>query len=112
MLLKLEGFQYVTSLDLDIRYYHIQLNKNASNVCTIITLWGKYRYKCLAMKVAKPPDIFQQKTNYLFHIFEFIRAYIYDLSILPKGDWKYHMQNMEIILNKLKEKGLKYNIEN
>ena len=40
MLFKLEGFQYSTSLDLNTLYYHIQLNENASNLCTIIILWG------------------------------------------------------------------------
>ena len=40
MLLKLEGFQYATSLDLNMGYYHIRLIKNASNLCTIILPWG------------------------------------------------------------------------
>ena len=42
MLLKLEGFQYTTSLDLNIGYYHIQLSENSSNLCVIILPWGKY----------------------------------------------------------------------
>ena len=36
LLLKLEGFQYDTSLDLKMRYYHIQLRKNTSKLYTII----------------------------------------------------------------------------
>ena len=36
MLLKLEGFQYSTSFDLDMGCYHIQLSKYASNLFTII----------------------------------------------------------------------------
>ena len=55
MLLKLEGFQYTTSLDLNMGYYHIRLRKNSSNLCMIITLWEKYRYKGLPMGVAKSP---------------------------------------------------------
>ena len=39
MLLKLEGFQYPMSLDFNMGYYHIRLNKNVSNLCTIIILW-------------------------------------------------------------------------
>ena len=38
MLFKLEGFKYDTSLDLNMVYYHIQLSKNASKLCTIILL--------------------------------------------------------------------------
>ena len=40
--------------------------------------------------------------NYLFHGFEFIRVYIDDLLVLTKGDWIYHVHNMELTLNKLK----------
>ena len=32
MLLKLEGFQYATSLGLNMGYYNIQLSENASNL--------------------------------------------------------------------------------
>ena len=71
----------------------------------------KYIYKNLPTGVANFQDIFQQKTNDLFHGFEFIRAYIYDLLILTKGDQKDHVQKLELKLRKLKGKGPKYNIE-
>ena len=61
MLLKLEGFKYATSLDLNMGYYYIRLSKNSSNLCTIVLPWGKYHYKRLLMGVANSPDIFQQK---------------------------------------------------
>ena len=77
----------------------------------IILPWGKYRYKRLPMGVANSPEIFQQKMIDLFHRFEFIRAYIYNVLILNKGDWKDHIQNLELMLNKLKVKGLKFSIE-
>ena len=41
MLLILEGFQYATSLNINMRYYHIQLSDNAKKLCTIIIHWGK-----------------------------------------------------------------------
>ena len=69
MLLKLKGFKYATSLDLNIGYYHIQLRENASNSCTTILPWGKYRYKRVPMGVANLPENFLQKTNDLFHGF-------------------------------------------
>ena len=64
----------------------------------------------IPMRIANYPEIFQNKINGLFHIFEYIRAYIYDLLMLTKGGWKYHVHNLESTLNKLKEKGLKCNI--
>ena len=48
--------------------------------------------------------------NGLFHGLKFIRAYIYDLLILTKGDLIDHVQKLELTLNKMKEKGLKCNI--
>ena len=42
ILLKLDGFQYTMSLDLNMGYDHIQLTEDASNLCRIIIPWGKY----------------------------------------------------------------------
>ena len=106
MLLELEDFQYTKSLGLNVGYYHIRLSKNISNLCTIILPWGKYSYKRLTIVFANSPEIFQQKMNDLFHRFEFIRAYIDDIFILTKGDWTYHVQKLDLTLNKLKGKGL------
>ena len=111
MLLNFEGFQYATSLDLNMGYYHIRLIKEASNICTIILPWRKYKYKCLPMGVYNSPDIFQAKMNKRFHGFEFIRAYIDDLLIITKGDWSNHLEKLELTLQKLKDNGLKCNIK-
>ena len=35
MLLNLEGFQYGTSLDLNMGYYHLELNEHSKELCTI-----------------------------------------------------------------------------
>ena len=70
----------------------------------------KYYYKRLPMGVANSPEMFQQKMNDLFHGFEFIRAYIDDLFILTKGECTDHVQKLELTLNTLKEKGLKFNM--
>ena len=71
MSLKLEGFQYDTSLDLNKGDYHILLINSASNL-SIILMWGKYCYKRITMGVYKSPDIYQQKMDDLFCGFEFI----------------------------------------
>ena len=72
IILNLEGFQYATSLYLNMGYYHIRISKQASNLCTIILPWGKYRYKRLPMGVSNSPEIFQEKVNKMFRGFEFI----------------------------------------
>ena len=42
LLLKLEGFQHATSLNLNMGYYHIELMPVSKRLCTIIMPWGKY----------------------------------------------------------------------
>ena len=84
MLLKLKGFQYDMSLDLNMGYYNIQVSKNASILCKINILWVKYCYKHLPMVVSDYPEIFQQNMNDLFRGFKFIRIYIDELLILSK----------------------------
>ena len=38
MLLKLEGFTYATSLDLNMGYYHIELHPESKKLCTLLFL--------------------------------------------------------------------------
>ncbi len=61
VLQEIEGFSYATALDLNMGYYTIRLDPDASKICTIIFPWGKYSYKRLPMGIAGSPDIFQEK---------------------------------------------------
>ena len=47
----------------------------------------------------------------LFQGFKVIRVHIYEMCILSKRYWTYHVQKFELTLNKLKEGELTYNIE-
>ncbi len=44
ILQELQGFTYATALDLNMGYFSIRLDPDASKICTIIMLWGKYSY--------------------------------------------------------------------
>ena len=46
--------------------------------------WVKYGYECLIVGFRNSLDIFQQKMDYLFQGFGFIRAYTYNLLIVKK----------------------------
>ena len=65
LLLKLEGFKYASSLDLNMGYYHIELCPQSKRLCTIVLPWGKYEYQKLPMGLCNSPDIFQEKMNKL-----------------------------------------------
>jgi hypothetical protein len=109
MLQKLEGFQYATSLDLNMGYYHILLTPNASRLCTVVLPWGKYEYLRLPMGLCNSPDIFQEKMSELMQGLEFARAYIDDLLVVTQGDFTQHLDHLEQVLTRLAAAGLKIN---
>ena len=87
LLLKLKGFQYVTSLDLNIMgYYHIELSPESKELCTIVLPSGQHEYQCLPMGLCNSPDIFQEKMSTLLGDLEYVRTYIVDLICTSKSD--------------------------
>jgi hypothetical protein len=95
VLQELEGFTFATALDLNMGYYTIRLDPDASRICTIIFPWGKYSYKRLPMGVAGSPDIFQSKMSELMATLEFVRTYLDDLLCITKGDLKDHLSRLK-----------------
>ena len=109
MLLKLEGFQFATSLDLNMGYYHIVLSGKSRELCTIVFPFGKYEYQRLPMGLCNSPDIFQERMSELFADIENVRAYIDDLLCLTCSTWEDHLCKLDIIFQRLQSAGLKVN---
>ena len=87
MLLNLEGFQYATSLDLNMGYYHIELSPRSKELCTLVFPFGKYEMQRLPMGLCNSPDIFQEKMSELMQDLDFVRTYIDNLLVLTKGSF-------------------------
>ncbi len=68
----LEGLSFATALNLNMDYYNIRLDPDASKICTIIFPWEKYSYKQLPMGIAGSPDIFQSKMSELIESLEYV----------------------------------------
>src|SRR5687767_4645404 len=109
MLHKLECFMFAPSLDLNMGYYHLLLNPNASKLCTVVLPWGKYEYLRLPMGLCNSPDIFQEKMSELMAGLGFAKAYLDDLLIISKEDFNEHLEQLEATLTRLSEAGLKIN---
>ena len=109
MLLKLQGFRFATSLDLNMGYYHIELNPDSKRLCTIVLPFGKFEYQRLPMGLCNSPDIFQEKMSELFAGLDFVRAYIDDLLITSNSTWQDHLEKLDLVFFKLREAGLKVN---
>jgi hypothetical protein len=109
VLQEIGGFSYATALDLNMGYYTIRLNPDASKICTIIFPWGKYSYKRLPIGIAGSPDIFQGKMLELMESLEFVRAHLDNLLCISKLSLEDHLEKLEVVLGQLCNKGLKVN---
>jgi hypothetical protein len=109
LLQKLEGFYLAISLNLNMGYYHIELTLEASKLCIVLLLWGKYEYLRLLMGLCNSPDIFQEKMSELMIGLEFARAYINDLLVVSKRNFETHVLHLKQVLTKLPQAGLKIN---
>jgi hypothetical protein len=103
ILLKLEGFKYATSLDLNMGYYHIKLVQQSRKLCTIVFPWGKYKYDSLPMGLNNSLDVFQEKISTLMSGLEYVRAYIDDLLIITQSSWQDHLTKIEEVGTKTTE---------
>jgi hypothetical protein len=109
ILQEIEGFSYATTLDLNMGYYTIRLDPDASKICTIIFPWRKYSYKRLPIDIAGSPDIFQGKMSELMESLEFVRAYLDNHLCISKLSPEDHLENLEEVLRQLCNAGLKVN---
>ncbi len=109
MLQEIEGFSFATALDLNLGYYTIRLDPDASKICIIIFLWGKYSYKQLPMGIAGSPDIFQGKMSELMESLEYERAYLDHLLCISKFVLEDHLEILEEVLRQLRNTGIKVN---
>jgi hypothetical protein len=109
VLQELEGFTFAMALDLNMGYYTIRLDPDASRICTIIFSWGKYSYKRLLMGIAGSPDIFQSKMPELLEDLEYLRAYLDDLLCISRSSLEDHLKKLEEVLRRLCDASLKFN---
>jgi hypothetical protein len=111
VLQELEGFTFATALDLNMGYYTIRLDPDASRICTIIFPWGKYSYKRLPMGISGSPDIFQSKMLELMEDLEYVQAYLDDLLCISRSSLDDNLKKLEEVLRRLLNAGVKVNME-
>ncbi len=111
VLQELERFTFAIALGLNMGYYTIRLDPDASRICTIIFPWGKYSYKRLPMGIADSPDTFQSNMSELIESLEYVQAYLDDLLCISRSSLEDHLEKLEEILRPLCNAGLKVNAE-
>ena len=95
-----------------MEYYHIKLCPLSRKLYTIVFPWGKYEYQKLPMGLCCSPDTFQENVNKLFNGLEYVRTHIDDLLIMSNKSFEDHINKLDKVINKSKQKSFKLNAEN
>jgi len=101
-------YQYLTKIDLSLCYYTYELDDESSDLCTIATPFGLYKYKRLAMGISQAPDVAQQIIEEVLDGIEDTEKYIDDIATFGQ-DWSSHLKTIDTILSRLLENGYTVN---
>ena len=106
---RIGGMKYVTAVDQILAYYTIQMKEEVWKYLTIILPWGKYQYKKMPMGLSISADVFQNQMTKLFEGLDFVLVYIDDVLIVTKGDFKDHLEKVDVVLTRMKKSGCNWN---
>ena len=80
-------------------YYNIDISPERSNIITIITAFGEFRYNRVPPGLYASGDIFQSKVDDIFGNIEGVNIYINDILVLDKGSFFQRMNQKRIIFS-------------
>ena len=103
------GMTYVTALDQIMSYYAMNVSKKMWKYLTIILPFGKYQYMKMLMGLKISSDVVQREMSKPFQDCNYVLVYIDDLSMVTKGTYSDNITRLEIVLSKLRTKGIQLN---
>ena len=94
----MEGFQFATTLDLNMGYYKIRLDAKSKDITNIVTEFCKFQYNVLPMGMLMSGEILQEKFNKFLVCIKLIKAQINDILVLNKGIFAGHVEELRFFL--------------
>jgi len=107
VIMRRDGYRYFTKLDLTMQYYALELDDEGKDLCTIVTPFGKYRYRRLPMGLKISPDVAQSIMEEILGDLD-VEVYIDDIAVFSK-DYDEHMDKVNEVLKRLEATGFKIN---
>ena len=107
---KLTGSTLFSKLDASSGFYQIPLDKNSCELTTFITPMGRYCFKRVPFGITSASEIFQKKMKEMLRDLQGVEVIIDDILIHGKTREE-HDENLENVLRRISESGLKLNYE-
>ena len=103
---RLSGGNSFTKLDLRDAYCQLELDEQSKELVVINTHKGLFRYTRLPFGVASAPAIFQREMDKILQGLQGAHCYLDDLLVTGKDESE-HLQNLDKVLTRLQEAGMK-----
>ena len=110
LLEKLQGGQFYSKIDHADVYLQLELDEEAKKLCVINTPFGLYQYHRMSFGVASSPAQFQRLMDTMISGLPGVAAYLDDLIITGSVETE-HWENLERLIQKLSEYGLRVKLD-
>ena len=84
------------------------MDEESQELCTIITPFGKFKYKRLPMGASCSSDIAQEIMEKVLFGLEEVETFIDDIGIFS-DNWESHLKSINVVLKKLEDAGFTVN---
>ena len=99
--------RFLSKLDLNKGFYQVRLSEQAQLKTAIVTPFGKFQFTKMPFGLVNATSTFQRLMDRALEgMQEFSSAYIDDILIYSP-DWESHLGHIELVMERLKEAGLK-----
>ena len=107
---KLRGSTVFSKIDLTKAYHQTPLDEASQKKATVLTPWGAWQFRKLAMGLRNAGQSFQRLMDHIFGDMPNLFVYMDDLLIYSENE-ESHLNTVEEVLKRLQENGLSISIK-
>ncbi|UYV70481.1 K02A2.6-like, partial [Cordylochernes scorpioides] len=105
---ELKGATVFSVFDASSAFWQVPLDKESTNLCTIATPFGRFRFKRLPYGLNSASEVFQRCINNILSGLQGTACYMDDILIYG-STMEEHNRNLETVLRRLEENNVKLN---